>query len=523
MDESRTSKSGCSSYDAMDLCSTAAPKGKRSWALLSGLPRKREAVRQFTPSWFTVTMGTGSVAITLGTFPYAFTGQQAIAWATWWLTALLFVFFCIMLLGRALLFSSTLPHLFRHPNQSLFLGAVPMSVSTLTNGLVLFWIPRFGAAAGVAAHAMFWVNLPGVLGCILLVPLFMFTRHEHGLHTMSALWLLPVVPACVAANTAGVLASKMADSGHALVVFYLGVCLLGVGFMLSHQICTIYYLRLTFHSLPARELIISSFLPVGPMAMTAWALLNLGTAGGVQLEAYYSKHFDPTIDVQWLHDVAVRMAAAAAAGLGLFLWGYATWWLLLALASVGTCLRKGIPFNLGWWGAIFPMGVYTGATTQLGHAAHSNTFLVFGAIATYDQVAQFQAEYQAAFQSGSQDELEAAKCRLIWALVHSTTRSNQQRGLELAQAALDNDQRSQDQDRELRYYQSVALFLLGRCLDARRTLTTLLQEYPDFRQAESLKQEVDDRVVRDGLFGLGVAGAVAAVALGVIFGAGKRR
>jgi hypothetical protein len=30
-------------------------------------------------------------------------------------------------------------------------------------------------------------------------------------------------------------------------------------------------------------------------------------------------------------------------------------------------------------------------------------------------------------------------------------------------------------------------------------------------------------VVRDGLLGLGVAGAVAAVALGVIFGAGKRR
>lgn len=43
-------------------------------------------------------------------------------------------------------------------------------------------------------------------------------------------------------------------------------------------------------------------------------------------------------------------------------------------------------------------------------------------------------------------------CRLIWALVHCNTRSNQQRGLDLAQAALDNDQRSQDQDRELQYY-----------------------------------------------------------------------
>jgi hypothetical protein len=50
----------------------------------------------------------------------------------------------------------------------------------------------------------------------------MFTRHKHGLHTMSALWLLPVVPACVAANTAGVLASKMDDAGQALTVFYIG-------------------------------------------------------------------------------------------------------------------------------------------------------------------------------------------------------------------------------------------------------------------------------------------------------------
>lgn len=43
-------------------------------------------------------------------------------------------------------------------------------------------------------------------------------------------------------------------------------------------------------------------------------------------------------------------------------------------------------------------------------------------------------------------------CRLIWALVHSPVRANQQRGLDLALAALDNDQRTQDQDRELRYF-----------------------------------------------------------------------
>jgi hypothetical protein len=105
--------------------------------------------------------------------------------------------------------------------------------------------------------------------------------------------------------------------------------------------------------------------------------------------------------------------------------------------------------------------------------------------------------------------------RLIWALAHSTVRADQQRGLDLAQAALDNDARTQDQDRELRYFlagerhvsacavavarcccacmcanvrpcfrvpccylarvTAVAMFKLGRCLDARRALASLLQ------------------------------------------------
>jgi hypothetical protein len=43
---------------------------------------------------------------------------------------------------------------------------------------------------------------------------------------------------------------------------------MGIGFLLSFQITGIYYNRLTCHKLPAREVIISSFLPPGPFAMT---------------------------------------------------------------------------------------------------------------------------------------------------------------------------------------------------------------------------------------------------------------
>lgn len=70
-----------------------------------------------------------------------------------------------------------------------------------------------------------------------------------------------------------------------------------------------------------------------------------------------------------------------------------------------------------------------------------------------EQVSQFQSEWQAAYAGSSSEALEGAKCRLIWALVHASgSPTHLRRGLDLAQAALEADVRSEDEDRELRYY-----------------------------------------------------------------------
>lgn len=61
---------------------------------------------------------------------------------------------------------------------------------------------------------------------------------------------------------------------------------------------------------------------------------------------------------------AVLPACMASAGvLALCLWAYSGWWLVLAVSSVGQTLRQGIPFTLGWWGAVFPIGTFAGAVT----------------------------------------------------------------------------------------------------------------------------------------------------------------
>ena len=43
-------------------------------------------------------------------------------------------------------------------------------------------------------------------------------------------------------------------------------------------------------------------------------------------------------------------------------------------------LREGLPFNLGWWGFTFPLGVYTLATLALARITQLEVFAVIGGV-----------------------------------------------------------------------------------------------------------------------------------------------
>jgi tellurite resistance protein TehA-like permease len=53
---------------------------------------------------------------------------------------------------------------------------------------------------------------------------------------------------------------------------------------------------------------------------------------------------------------------------GVMLWGYGLWWLALSVLTTLRYLRgEGMPFNLGWWGFTFPLGVYAVGTLTLAN------------------------------------------------------------------------------------------------------------------------------------------------------------
>ncbi len=335
-----------------------------TWKPLNRLPSPLELVRQFTPNWFTVNMGTGITFLLLAQFPEPIAGLHALAYGLFLVDAALFALFAALFAARWLFFTADALPLLRHPVQSMFLGAIPMALIPLVNGLVLFH-PQSAAAAQVATQ-LWWIDVGLSLLTGWLVPWYQFTAQDHSLERMTGVWLLPVVPAEVAASSAGFLAQHLpAAQAQPLVVA--GYALWGMSVPIALGILTVLYLRLALHKLPPKELGVSTWLSLGPIGTGAFALLTLGAAAP-----------------QAFHGTVMAPVAALAGPLGvigaLVLWGLGLWWLVTAVALTAIQVRRGLPFNLGWWGFTFPLGVYATTSLTLGLRTGMPFFTAFAAM-----------------------------------------------------------------------------------------------------------------------------------------------
>jgi len=63
--------------------------------------------------------------------------------------------------------------------------------------------------------------------------------------------------------------------------------------------------------------------------------------------------------------------------LATIMWGFGLVWFFFAAASI---TRSKFPFNMGWWGFTFPLGVFTTSTTQMARELPSSFFKVLGTV-----------------------------------------------------------------------------------------------------------------------------------------------
>lgn len=316
------------------------------------LGQRQNLIRQFTPNWFTVSMGTGVVALIVSAFPMlkAFTWQ--LGTGLWYFNILLFVLFSVLYGLRWAFYPHETKQIFQHPSMSLFLGTIPMALATILNGFLKYGQPIYGDTAVQIAQTLWYANIVLALLVAWAVPFAMYRHQEHALQQMTALWLLPIVACEVAASSGGLLLGHLPADTHAVAILLGSYVLWGVSVLPAFAILTILMLRLVLHKLPEKELAVSSWLALGPIGTAALALLVLG------------------------HQAPMLMASLGLAQLGqlfqqagilasLILLGFGLWWLGIAVLTTLHHAKQDLPFNLGWWGLTFPLGVYTLAILTL--------------------------------------------------------------------------------------------------------------------------------------------------------------
>ena len=205
------------------------------------------------------------------------------------------------------------------------------------------------------------------LACGVLIPYMMFTRQEHSIDQMTAVWLLPVVAAEVSAASGGLLAPHLADAHAQLVVLTTSYVLWAFSLPVAFSILTILLLRMALHKLPHENMAASSWLALGPIGTGALGMLLLGG----DAPAIFAANGLPGVG-----EIASGLGLVA----GITLWGFGLWWMLMALLITARYLRDGIPFNLGWWGFTFPLGVYSLATLKLASILNLAFFNVVGTV-----------------------------------------------------------------------------------------------------------------------------------------------
>jgi tellurite resistance protein TehA-like permease len=330
---------------------------KLGWVLAYGSFR----IMRFTPSWFSVTMGTGILNTLLFLLPWQSTHAAFRGIGAGFLILDMFIFtlFSFFTVARYVMYPEIFPAMLNHPVHSLFLGTIPMGLVTIVSGIALL-----GDAYGIdgstqAAAILWWIALVLSSISVAVVPLAMQTTHNHTSESLTAAWLLPIVPPITVAATGASISRLMIpiDPEYALTIWIASYVMNGIGYLLAGMVLVLYFQRLALHHMPGREVVVTTFLPLGPCGQGGYSLLELGRVSRTLFPIIAARHQDATDGLAYLADAANGLYSFGL-GVGMLSFALGLWFAFFACAALLTHRLKGtVAFGIGWWGLTFPCGL----------------------------------------------------------------------------------------------------------------------------------------------------------------------
>jgi tellurite resistance protein TehA-like permease len=297
------------------------------------------SVRDLPPNIFAMVMATGIVALAMNAVGWSI-GAHVLFWIG---VAAYEVLWVLILIRCARYWSVVRTDLTAHARAPGFFTVVA-ATGVLGNGCVLLYGAPIAGLCLWLLTIILWTGLSYTI-----LPGLMEADDKPELEKgLSGVWLLIVVGTQSVCVLGCLVFPRLSGSATGPGLF-VALCFWLVGGMLYLWLIALIFYRIVFRPLTAQELTPPYWINMGAMAIS--------TLGGVSLAKVATD--GPGLLTELLPLIK---------GLTLMFWATATWWLpILLMLGAWRHVVKRFPltYDHGYWGAVFPLGMYAVCTLRL--------------------------------------------------------------------------------------------------------------------------------------------------------------
>ncbi len=288
-------------------------------------------IKHFSPAWFAMIMGLGAFA----NASYMI-GAKVVGISVFWVNIVMFFLLSVPFIIRFVVYFEDVKRDIFSPYTIAFYPTFAVGMLVLAGGAMLMK-PFSGYIE--FAFLMYIVGSLLVLAFASIIGYAMFVSDGVDLKHANYSWLIPPVAAVVVPMVGSSLVPYAGS--YAKLLALINVMYFSIGFFLYIFVGSIIFHRMVTHSLPSSSVAPTIWISLGPIGVSAIDMLGFTKA---------------------LYPLGITIGMAPA----LMIWGFGIWcYVVSVLITIHYWKNTGIPYGLGWWAYIFPLGAYTIATIYL--------------------------------------------------------------------------------------------------------------------------------------------------------------